>query len=135
MISIGELAKRANCTVPTIRYYESIGLLPKPQRRDGGHRAYDRSDLARLNLIRRCRDADIPIDRIKSLVMFSLTGKPCMETAAFFSEQRDIVRVRIAALKELELSLSLYVQSCEADCMPSGAPCAIYKDLEGVGPG
>ena len=129
MISIGELARRAQCTVPTVRYYESIGLLPKAQRRDGGHRAYDRADLARLNLIRRCRECDIPLDRIKELMAYSEGTRPCAETLAFFEEQRKVVQARIAALKELDMSLLLYTQSCRSDCLATDAPCVIYEEL------
>ena len=130
MISIGELAKRAQCTVPTIRYYEQIGLMPKAQRRNGGHRAYDRKDLARLNLIRRCRDCDMPLDKIRELVALSEGAKPCAETVAFFEEQRKAVQARIAALRELDLSLSLYVDGCKTACLPNNAPCEIYDGLQ-----
>ncbi|MBP2159098.1 MULTISPECIES: MerR family transcriptional regulator [Asticcacaulis] len=130
MISIGELARRAQCTVPTVRYYESIGLLPKAQRREGGHRAYDRADLARLNLIRRCRDCDIPIERIRELVSLSEGQRLCGETVAFFEEQRRVIQARIDALKELDLTLSLHLQSCRSNCLPNGDPCEIFDQLQ-----
>ncbi len=130
MISIGELARRAQCTVPTVRYYESIGLLPKAQRREGGNRAYDRADLARLNLIRRCRDCDIPIERIRDLVSLSEGQRPCGETIAFFEEQRRVIKSRIDALRDLDLTLSLHLQSCESSCLPNGEPCGIFDELQ-----
>jgi DNA-binding transcriptional MerR regulator len=130
MISIGELAKRAECTVPTIRYYETIGLLPKPQRREGGHRTYDRADLARLNLIRRCRDCDIPLEKIRELVALSEGAKPCAETFEFFQDQRRVINARIEALRQLDFSLSLYLQACSSGCMPSDQPCVIFDELQ-----
>jgi len=129
MISIGELARRAACSVPTIRYYEQIGLMPEAQRRSGGHRAYDRADLARLNLIRRCRDCDIPLDRIRDLLALGDGGKPCAETAAFFAAQRTAIQARITALKDLDLSLSLMLGTCETDCGDAGADCMIFERL------
>ncbi len=129
MITIGDLAKRAQCTVPTIRYYESIGLLPMPQRREGGHRAYGRSDLARLTLIRRCRDFDMPLDRIKELLALEANGKPCQATADFFAAQREAIKARIKALKELDFTLSLYVSNCQSGCMQNDTPCNIYQDI------
>lgn len=130
MISIGELAKRAQCTVPTIRYYESVGLLPRPQRREGGHRTYGRADLARLNLIRRCRDCDIPLERIRALIALSEGGRPCAETAQFFDTQRTVIQQRIQALKDLDLSLSLYLDGCRDGCMPADDPCRIFDQLQ-----
>jgi DNA-binding transcriptional MerR regulator len=129
MITIGELAKRAACTVPTIRYYESIGLMPPAQRREGGHRAYGRADLARLVLIRRCRDFDMPIDRIKDLLALEATGKPCQETVDFFEAQRQAVKARIKALEELDFTLSLYVNRCRSGCLHGDAPCRIYDEI------
>ena len=59
-LSIGTLAERAGCNVPTIRYYEEVGLLPRPDRRAGGHRTYGHDDLRRLTFVRRCRDFGFP---------------------------------------------------------------------------
>lgn len=129
MITIGELAKRAQCTVPTIRYYESIGLLPMAQRREGGHRAYGRPDLARLTLIRRCRDFDMPLDKIKDLLALEASGKPCQETFDFFAAQREAIKARIKALEDLDFTLSLYVNNCQSGCMQTDTPCNIYKDM------
>ena len=52
-IAVGEFSRRAGCNIETIRYYERIGLLPKPRREKGGRfRRYDRDDVARLRFIR-----------------------------------------------------------------------------------
>ncbi len=133
MISIGELAKRAQCSVPTIRYYESVGLLPQAQRREGGHRAYDRKDLGRLILIRRCRDIDMPLDKIKQLLAMEASGKPCQETVDFFTDQRAAIKARIKALEELDFSLSLYVDNCQSKCMQNNTPCQIYEEMARLG--
>lgn len=130
MISIGELAKRADCSVPTIRYYEQVGLMPKAGRRTGGHRAYERKDLARLNLIRRCRDCDIPLDRIRELLALGEGGKPCAETSAFFEAQRGAIQARIKALRDLDLSLSLMLGTCDSACGDDGVECLIFDTLE-----
>ncbi|MDC7696159.1 MerR family transcriptional regulator [Asticcacaulis sp. DXS10W] len=129
MITIGELAKRANCTVPTIRYYESMGLMPEPQRRESGHRAYDRGDLSRLILIRRCRDFDMPLEKIKDLLEMEGNGKPCQETVAFFETQRSAIKARITALNELDFTLSLYVNRCQSSCMQTDNGCDIYEQM------
>jgi MerR family mercuric resistance operon transcriptional regulator len=54
-IAIGELSRRTECNIETIRYYERIGLLPKPHRPGGRFRRYDVDDIARLRFIRRAR--------------------------------------------------------------------------------
>lgn len=40
MVTIGGLSEKTGCHIETIRYYEKVGLLPKPMRSDGGHRLY-----------------------------------------------------------------------------------------------
>lgn len=52
---IGILAERTATTVPTVRYYEQIGLLRPAIRQNGGQRTYDHEDVRRLTFIRRCR--------------------------------------------------------------------------------
>ena len=51
-VQIGELAKRSDCKVVTIRYYEKEGLLPEPLRSSGNYRLYDEGHLERLQFIR-----------------------------------------------------------------------------------
>ncbi|MFZ3004053.1 MAG: MerR family transcriptional regulator [Undibacterium umbellatum] len=67
-LTIGMLSSQTDCSVPTIRYYEKIGLLPNPVRATNGHRYYRDDDLKRLTFIRRCRDFGFPIDEVRELV-------------------------------------------------------------------
>jgi DNA-binding transcriptional MerR regulator len=66
-LTIGVLAQRSGSSVPTVRYYEEIGLVPKAKRGPGGHRLYDESDLKRLTFVRRCRNFALPIEKIREL--------------------------------------------------------------------
>jgi DNA-binding transcriptional MerR regulator len=43
-LSIGQVAQKADVNIQTIRYYERIGLLPKPQRRESGYRQFSPDD-------------------------------------------------------------------------------------------
>jgi DNA-binding transcriptional MerR regulator len=67
-LKIGELAEWTGTSVPTIRYYEQIGLLPRAPRQAGGQRVYGRDDVERLTFIRRCREFDFSIDQVRALV-------------------------------------------------------------------
>jgi MerR family transcriptional regulator, copper efflux regulator len=129
MFTIGVLARKAQCSVPTVRFYEAQGLMPPAERREGGHRVYGRSDLARLVMIRRLRDLDVPLDRIKALLILESNGKPCAETLAFFQEQRDAIRQRIEALRDLDLTLSLHMANCQSGCLPAEEPCGLFSAL------
>ncbi|MDE0924889.1 MerR family transcriptional regulator [Aurantimonas coralicida] len=67
-------SKECGIKVPTIRYYEEIGLLPSPTRTEGNRRLYDESDLRRLRFIRHARELGFDIDPIRQLL--ALSGHP-----------------------------------------------------------
>src|SRR3546814_7824126 len=97
---IGELARRTRTNPPTIRYYEEIGLLPAPARRDGGQRSYGEEDERRLTFIRQCREFGFSIEQVRSLV--SLTqrhDRSCMEARDLAVDHLAAVRARVAELK------------------------------------
>jgi len=64
MISIGELSKRTKVKVPTIRYYEEMGLLSAPERTEGNQRCFDAAGLERLSFIKHARDLGFSIDTL-----------------------------------------------------------------------
>ncbi len=102
-LTIGALAERTGSSVPTVRYYEEIGLLPKAQRGPGGQRLYDESDLKRLTFVRRCRDFALPIEKIRELV--SLIDNPaqdCSKARDLAELQLTHVRRKLAELRALE---------------------------------
>ncbi|ORE93302.1 helix-turn-helix domain-containing protein [Aurantimonas sp. 22II-16-19i] len=73
-VPIGTASRESGIKVPTIRYYEEIGLLPSPPRTEGNRRLYDESDLRRLRFIRHARELGFDIDPIRQLL--ALSGHP-----------------------------------------------------------
>ena len=67
-MKIGELARVTGTKAETIRYYERVGLLPKPGRTEGNYREYGPRDLDRLNFIRHARGLGFQIADIRSLL-------------------------------------------------------------------
>lgn len=66
-LTIGEIARRAGVATSSIRYYESIGLLPEPER-EGGQRRYDETVLGKLAFIGVAQSAGFKLAEIKQLV-------------------------------------------------------------------
>lgn len=128
---IGELARRTRTNPPTIRYYEEIGLLPAPARRDGGQRSYGEEDERRLTFIRQCREFGFSIEQVRSLV--SLTqhhDRSCMEARDLAVDHLAAVRARVAELKALERDLSNFVGRCDAACAGGPGPdCVVLRDM------
>ena len=130
-LKIGELAELTGTSVPTIRYYEQIGLLPRAPRQAGGQRVYGRDDVERLTFIRRCRDFDFSIDQVRALV--AIVHDPessCMEARDMAAEHLTAVRAKMRELKALERSLVAFVKSCDTSCPGGPGPeCVILDDL------
>ncbi|MFV3073324.1 MerR family transcriptional regulator [Niveispirillum fermenti] len=121
MLTIGKLAAAAGVKVPTIRYYEQIGLLTPPERSTGNQRLYEGKVLERLTFIRHARELGFPLDAIRSLL--SLSDRPdqsCAAADAIARTQLAAVRARIGRLRALEAELERMVAHCAhgtiADC-------------------
>ena len=70
-ISIGELSRRTGVKVPTIRYYESVALMPSPARSEGQQRRYGKTEVSRLIFIRHARELGFEIETIRELLAMS----------------------------------------------------------------
>ena len=77
-ISIGELSRRTGVKAPTIRYYESVALMPAPPRSEGQQRRYAQPEVSRLIFIRHARELGFEIDAIRTLLALQDNpNQPC----------------------------------------------------------
>lgn len=76
VLTIGKVTEATGIPVKTIRYYESIGLIPPPPRTTSRYRIYSDKDVRRLELIRRARLLDLSLSQIGELVQWA-AGEPC----------------------------------------------------------
>lgn len=128
MMRIGELGKKADCLVQTVRFYEAEGLLPKPARSEGNFRLYDDVHLQRLMFIRRCRAKDMTLGEIRQLLNFR--DRPqldCAEVNALIDSHIGQVRAKIKELRELERELMELRRSCNIAC--TSIECGILNSL------
>ncbi|PJK30815.1 MerR family transcriptional regulator [Minwuia thermotolerans] len=113
MLSIGNLAERTGVKVPTIRYYEQMGLLDAPERSAGGQRRYTEAELERLAFIRHSRDLGLSIEAIRELLRLSRhPDAPCEDADRIATEHLAGVRARIVRLQRLEGELERMVAHC-----------------------
>lgn len=125
-IAIGELSRRTGCNIETIRYYEKIGVLPKPQRR-GSYRSYEGADVQRLSFVRRARELGFPIDAVRALLALDGDGSTsCGDARDLAKEHLTDVRAKIADLKRMERVLRQTVDACDAD---GAAGCPLLDAL------
>jgi MerR family transcriptional regulator, copper efflux regulator len=130
-LTIGVLAERTGCTVPTIRYYEEIGLIPPARRRPSGHRVYQADSAELLSFIRHCRDFGFGLEQVRELVSLSQSEeRDCTETLGIARAHLKAVRTKLLELHTLEASLARFVQDCSTMCAGGpAAQCCILKDM------
>lgn len=112
-MKIGELGDSTGVDAETIRYYEKVGLLPKPARTEGNYRHYGEAHVDRLRFVRHCRSLDMTLDEIRVLLQFRDTpDSNCGEVNALLDEHIGHVTQRIVALTELEKELRKLRRQC-----------------------
>jgi DNA-binding transcriptional MerR regulator len=111
--SIGELARRTRTKVPTIRYYETVGVLPPPPRTEGQQRRYDDRHVARLSFVRHARELGFDLDAIRELLAMSeQPNQSCEEVDAIARRHLTAVDRRIKHLTMLRTELQHMVEEC-----------------------
>ncbi len=118
-MSIGALSKRTGCNVETIRFYERIGIMPKPARTQGGHRVYTQDHLKRLTFVRRSRELGFTLDQVRNLLsLVDSDDYTCDEVKEMTLEHMGDVRHKIADLRKLERVLNDMVSQCDRGAVP-----------------
>ncbi len=117
--TIGPLSRQTGCKVETIRYYEKIGLMPKPPRTEGGHRLYGQDHLKRLSFIRRSRELGFTLEQVRNLLsLVDGDGFTCDEVKEMTLRHAGDVRQKIADLRMLERVLKDMVLECNRGAVP-----------------
>ena len=125
--SIGELATTTHTKVETIRYYERVGLLPKPKRTAGNYRSYEAAHLGRLSFIRRARDLGFSIEEVRNLLgLADQKDRSCETVDAIAREHLADVDRKIADLNELRRELDAIIRRCHRGTI---AECRILDAL------
>lgn len=116
MFSIGSLSKKTGVKVPTIRYYEQIGLIDPVVRTEGNQRRYSNTELDRICFIRHARDLGFSIEAIRKLIELSqLPDKDCADANKIAHKQLIRTQARIASLQGLEAELIRITNHCNGD--------------------
>ncbi len=125
--SIGQAAHHSGVKVPTIRYYESIGLLAKPLRADNNRRHFDLAAVNRLAFIKHARNLGFEIKEIAALL--SLRDKPrqsCRKVDAIASARLADIEERIRHLEGLRDELKAMITCCASERVSN---CNIIESL------
>ena len=112
-MNIGKLSDATGVKVPTIRYYEKIGLLPLPPRTQSNRRLYGAADVQRLAFIRHARELGFEINPIRTLLTLQDDpGQPCGTADTIARARLSEVEQRIARLRALKAELERMIEGC-----------------------
>lgn len=125
--SIGELARTTGVKVPTIRYYEDIGLMDEAPRTEGGQRRYSERARDRLGFIAHGRDMGFSLDAIRSLIeLAEHPEKPCADADRIAGARLAEVNARIDRLTRLKHELE---RMLDGHCAGKAGDCRIIEVL------
>jgi MerR family transcriptional regulator, redox-sensitive transcriptional activator SoxR len=121
---IGQVARRARVRPSAIRYYESIGLLPEPQR-IAGRRRYPADALRRLSVIATAQRAGLSLDEIRELLAASAgTGAVSDRLRAIASDKLP----EVDALIERARLVRTWLEAASECRCPTLADCPLFDD-------
>ena len=126
-MNIGEASKASGVSAKMIRYYESIGLIEAPGRSDAGYRVYSQSEIAILRFIRRARDLNFPVERIRELLALWIDrGRASADVKRLALEHVEGLEKRMHELGEMASTLRHLAEHCQGDDRPD---CPIIGSL------
>ena len=105
-MQIQAVSERSGVSAQTIRYYESLGILPQPQRKPNGYRTYVEEDVERVRFVAGARRLGLSIDDVREILALRDTGEaPCRTILVMLKQKADEIQQRIAELQRLETEL------------------------------
>jgi len=133
---IGELARRSGLAPSAIRYYEQLGLLPRPDRTASGYRSFPAAIVDRLTFIRSAQVVGLTLAEVGQVLGVRDAGEtPCQVVSDLIDRRHAEVRARIAELEALEWELTQLRERAARldprDCDPSGI-CHVIPKLTPV---
>ena len=126
-MNIGELARRSGLTHSRIRFYESIGLLPRAERSNGNYRLYGKQDVHNLRFIHRARSLGFPLETIRELLaLWRNRQRSSAQVKKLALTHVAALEAKIAEMQEMAAALKHLAQNCHGDERPD---CPILEGL------
>jgi len=125
-MTIGRLAGQAGVHIETVRYYQHLGLVPRPARPAGSIRRYGPDAVDRLRFIKRAQELGFSLDQVKLLLKLSI-GEHCAETRTLAEHKARLVEQKISDLRGIQAALNKLIRACGTG--KKGHGCPIIESL------
>ncbi len=128
--TVGALAAKTGINLETIRYYEKIGLMPKPKRKESHYRFYDELDLKRLQFIKRAKELGFTLKEIKELLNLKIESTAtCGDVKHLAENKLKDIEERIKDLRNIKSVLAKLINQCICEKI-SSEECPILEVIE-----
>ncbi|NWO01425.1 MAG: Cu(I)-responsive transcriptional regulator [Idiomarinaceae bacterium] len=126
-MNIGKLAAATGVSAKMIRYYETVGLIPKAARTAAGYRDYSEHDVQTLRFIHRARDLGFSVEQMKALVLlWRNQNRSSADVKRLALEHIAELEEKAHKLKKMSSALMHLVDHCHGDARPK---CPIISGL------
>ena len=127
-LKIGEVGSLLGINPKTLRYYEEIGLLPKPQRTVSGYRLYEAPDVERLRFIGKAKAIGLTLEEIREILDARSNGqRPCEHVLALLDHKRAAVDQQLRALTQFREELVTLRKEAAETMGEDATVCAIIE--------
>jgi len=125
-LTIGFLADAAEVNIETVRYYQRVGLIQKPQKPVTGYRIYSSETVDRIKFIKRAQALGFNLEEIADLL--ALGEGHCADVRLRAEQKKAHIGEQIRDLRKLQRTLDKLIKSCQSD---NNAHCPIVETLAG----
>lgn len=127
---VGEISKIAGMNTETLRYYETIKLMPKPKRKESHYRYYDEIDLRRLLFIKRAKELGFTLNEIKELLNLRIeSSATCGDVKHLAEHKLKDIEKRMDDLMNIKKVLSKLINQCVCEEI-STEECPILEVID-----
>jgi len=113
-MNIGEVARNAEVTVDTIRFYERRGVLPPPRRRPSGYRTYTEGTVERIRLARTLQRIGFTLDEIIEALHSKDSGTATCDSERWRLEAvLHRIESKIAGLETIKSEVAMVLADCD----------------------
>lgn len=126
--NIGQAAAETGVSARMIRHYESIGLIPRPERTFANYRIYSGNDLHTLRFIKRARTLGFSIRQIEALLGLWRGRRPSSQVKKMALQHVAELDARLREMRAMRDALHTLAAHCHGDDRPE---CPILEDLSG----
>lgn len=122
-LTIGQLARQAEVSIDTIRYYERRGLLSPPRRKESGYRQYLEDAVLRIRFIKHAKDLGFSLDEIAELLSLRIDrAAKCGDIKKRAQRKITEIEGKMQMLEKMRVTLVRLTKTCDEGRQVSECP-------------